>query len=205
MYQPKKYLKKDKEHIFRFVEEHPFATMVLQGENLLATHIPVLLDGTAGDFRLFSHIARHNEQMRYLKNGCEALLIFQGAHAYVSSSWYKEADISTWDYSAVHINARLKIQTDEELRNSLDRLVQRFEENQEEPLYFHNLPHDMVEEHITQITGFWCEPFRIQAISKLHQKSDEEDLQRITAQLDRQQACSASAVSQDIRKENGME
>lgn len=205
MYQPKKYLKKDKEHIFRFVQEHPFATMVLNGEQLLATHIPVLAEGTAGEFRLFSHIARHNEQIRHLKNGCEVLLIFQGAHAYVSSSWYKEADISTWDYSAVHINAKLKIQTDEELRTSLDRLVHRFEKDQEEPLYFKDLPADMVEEHLAQITGFWCEPFRIQAISKLHQNSGEENLQRITKRLDRMKTCSAAALSEDIRKENGME
>ncbi|MGA9327059.1 MAG: FMN-binding negative transcriptional regulator [Salegentibacter sp.] len=204
MYQPKKYLKKDKEHIFRFIAEHPFATMVLKGENLLATHIPVLTEGTSEDFRLFAHIANHNEQFQYLKNDIEILLIFQGPHAYISSSWYREKDISTWDYSAVHVNARLKVQTGDELKNCLDRLVQRFEKSQENPLYFRDLPQKMVEEHLEQITGFWCEPFRIQAISKLHQKSEEENLQRITKRLDRMKTCSAAALSDAIRKENGM-
>ncbi len=204
MYQPKKYLKKDKEHIFRFINEHPFATMVLKGESLLATHIPVLTEGTSQDFRLFAHIANHNEQFQYLKDGAEVLLIFQGAHAYVSSSWYREKDISTWDYSAVHVNARLKLQSNQELSDCLDRLVHRFEKNQTNPLYYQDLPHKMVEEHLAQITGFWCEPFRIQAISKLHQNFEQEDLQRITTELDRQETSSAAALSCDIRKENGM-
>ena len=116
MYQKRKYVKTDPEYAFEFIASHPFATFVLQGERLLATHIPVLAEGDARQFRLFSHISKeYNEQIHYLEDGREALLIFHGPQAYVSSSWYKRKNISTWDYSAVHVNVHLKIQTGEEL------------------------------------------------------------------------------------------
>ena len=136
MYQPKKYIKSDQGYRFNFIRSHPFATVVLYGNRLLATHIPVLTEGDAQNFRLFSHIANHNEMLPYLKDDAEMLLIFQGAHGYVSSSWYQEKDISTWDYSAVHVNARVKIQSKEELKESLKKLVAHFEQNQEDPVFF---------------------------------------------------------------------
>ena len=92
------------------------------GQEILATHIPVLIKGTPGDFTLYGHIAQANEQYEFLKDGLEALVIFQGPHAYVSSSWYKEKNISTWDYSAVHVNVKLKLQSREELAGILERL-----------------------------------------------------------------------------------
>lgn len=95
----------------------------MNGQRLLATHIPVLPKGSATDFLLFSHMANHNEQQQYLKEGADALIIFQGPHAYVSASWYREKDISTWDYSAVHVNAKIRIQSREELELSLKELV----------------------------------------------------------------------------------
>jgi len=119
MYQPKKYKKQDPEYLFNFINEHPFASFVLKGERLMATHIPVLIEGNFQNYKLYAHIANHNEQLEFLKDEVEALMIFQGAHGYVSSSWYQDKDISTWDYSAVHVNVKLKLQTNEELQTSL--------------------------------------------------------------------------------------
>ena len=136
MYQPQQYKKDDPEFIFKFIQNHPFATMVSQSNNLMATHIPVLVEGRAQNFKLYAHIANHNEQLKTLKDGTEILLIFQGTQGYVSSSWYTEKDISTWDYSAVHINARIKIQTTKELENSLKKLVNTFENKQNSPLFY---------------------------------------------------------------------
>ena len=130
MYQPAPYKKTDKTQLLNFVQQHPFATVVVQGEHLLATHVPLLTEGTADDFRLFGHIANHNAMRPQLADGVEMLLIFQGAHAYVSSSWYEQPAISTWNYSAVHINTRIKLQTDAELQQSLAKLVATFEQHQ---------------------------------------------------------------------------
>ena len=200
MYQPKKFKKKDPAYIFKFIQEHPFATFVLQGEQLLATHIPVLVEGSAEDFRLYGHIANHNEQFQHLKDGAEALLIFKGPDGYVSSSWYREKDISTWDYSAVHVNVKLKLQSRKELEDSLDHLIAHFEKRQENPLFYKELPRQMVEDHLPLITGFWCEPMRIQAIAKLHQNYGEKDVQSVVEHLKaREGTC---PLAKDIEKEH---
>jgi len=204
MYQPKRYKKEDPEYIYDFIEQHPFATMVIRGDQLLATHIPVLITGTPLDFTLYAHIANHNEQFDYLKDGIEALLIFQGAQGYVSSSWYKEKNISTWDYSAVHVNVKLKLQSRDELANSLSKLVHKFEKNQESPLYFEDYPHDMVEDHIKEITGFWCHPVRVQAIAKLHQGYDKDDVISVTKNLEKGTCPVTGDLAQNIKKEHGI-
>ena len=205
MYQPKKYLKKDREYIYNFIHQNPFATFVLKGDRLLATHIPVLIKGTAENFTLYTHIANHNEQFSFLKDGKEALLIFQGPHGYVSSSWYKEKDISTWDYSAVHVNVKLKLQTKEELEDSLQNLVYKFEKQQANPVYYKDLPRDMVEDHLPRITGFWCEPVKIEAIAKLHQGFEKDDLKSVTGHLEAQNDPMGCPLSRDIKKENAID
>ncbi|MEP6261021.1 MAG: FMN-binding negative transcriptional regulator [Gillisia sp.] len=202
MYQPKKYLKQDPQYIYDFIKAHPFATFVLAGEQLLASHIPVLIHGNPGDFTLYGHIANHNEQLSLLKTGAEALLIFQGAHGYVSSSWYREKDISTWDYSAVHVNLNIRVQTPAELESSLQELVAHFEKGQENPLYFREYPRKMVDEHLPLITGFWGDPIRVQAVAKLHQGTNKEDLKSVTRHLEELKDPLARELSKNIRKEN---
>ena len=201
MYQPKKYLKKDPQYIFDFIKHHPFATFILNGNRILATHIPILAEGNAEKFSLYSHIANHNEQLQFLKDGTEALLIFQGAHGYISSSWYKEKDISTWDYSAVHVNVKLKIQTREELENSLQKLVGQFETPQKNPIYYNDIPEQMLKEHLPQIIGFWCEPFKIEAVAKLHQSAHKDDIISVTQHLEEQGDSVASELSKNIKTE----
>lgn len=202
MFQPAKYRKKDPQYIFDFISSHPFATFVIQGKQLLATHIPVLAKGNPEDFLLYGHIANHNEQHQYLKDGLEVLVIFHGAHDYISSSWYREKNISTWDYSAVHVNASIKIQSPEELRSSLDELVYTFEKGEKQPLFYRNLPQDMVEEHLPLITGFWLKPSKIQGVAKLHQGFPEEDIRSVVEHLEQRQNVNSTELSKDIKKEH---
>lgn len=202
MYQPRKYQKNEPAFIFDFINRHPFATLVVQGERLLATHIPVLTQGTADKFILYAHIANHNEQKKFLKDGSEVLLIFQGAHAYISSSWYQEKNISTWNYSAVHINATITLQSPEELETSLENLIEHFEKDQENPLYYKDIPEQMLKEHLPLITGFWCEPVKMEAIAKLHQGYVKEDVVSVIRHLEDQNSSLEAGLAKDIRKEH---
>ena len=203
MFQPKKYLKKDPGYIFEFIKEHPFATFIINGHEILATHIPVLIKGTPEKFQLYGHIAQANEQYEYLKDGLEALLIFQGPHAYVSSSWYKDIDISTWDYSAVHVNVKLKLQTREELEDSLQNLIAHFEKDQKQPVLYKDIPKKMLEDHLPLITGFWMEPVKVQGIAKLHQGFEKDDIHSVTKHLEERQDALSSELSKNIKKEHG--
>jgi transcriptional regulator len=205
MYRPAKYQKDDKSFIFPFIQKNPFATFILNGERLLATHIPILIDGDENKWRLYGHIANHNEQLEFLKNGSEALIIFQGSHSYVSSSWYREKDISTWDYSAVHVNAKIKLQSQEELEDSLKKLVGTFEKEQENPLFYNELPEQLLKEHLPLITGFWLEPINVEGIAKLHQTYPKQDVEEVARRLEASGNCMRFNVGKDIRKENQLE
>jgi transcriptional regulator len=201
MYCPERYTKKDKKYIYDFLQHYPFATMVLQGESLLATHIPVLTKGGATDFYLYSHIGKSNPQCAHLADGLEALFIFQSPHAYISSSWYNYDDISTWDYGAVHIHAKIYKQTAHQLETSLQELVYYFEKDQKQPKYYQDLPPKLIQEHLPQITGFTAKPTKIEAIAKYHQDFDEENIQNICHKLTSTRTPMNELVAKQIKKE----
>jgi transcriptional regulator len=204
MFRQQKYLKDDPKYIYDFIDQHPFATFVLQGEDLLATHIPVLITGTPEKFTLYGHIAEANEQYKFLKDGLEALLIFQGAHGYVSSSWYKDMNISTWDYSAVHVNVKLKLQSQGGTgRIACKSLFRGLRRTRDAQFTTRDLPDDMVQDHLPLITGFWCEPVKVQAIAKLHQGFDKDDVESVRRHLEERQDPLSSKLSENLKKEHG--
>lgn len=203
MYRQTKYIKEDPKYIFDYIRKHPFASFIIKGKELLGTHIPILTEGNADDFLLYGHIANNNEQWQHLKDDLEALLIFKGADSYVSSSWYSHENISTWDYEAVHINVKLKIQSKPELEDSLEKLVYHFEKDQENPKLYSDLPSAMVQEHLERIMGFWCHPYKVQAIAKLHQGFENKDVNSVIYHLKKSENQESQLISQAIAKEHG--
>lgn len=202
MYQPDKYKNNDPVFIHKFIQQHPFATIVVQGESLLATHVPVLVDENSDDLRLYAHIANHNPMFDVLKSNMEMLLIFNGPDAYISSSWYEEPDIPTWDYSAVHVNAKVEIQTAEELRESLHCLINHFEEKQQDPMTVAKIPLKMWQENFSEITGFWLDPIKSLGIEKLHQGFKKKDIENIASHLEQKTGCPMQQLGELIIKEN---
>lgn len=204
MYQPERYKKNNREFAEKLIRSNPFGEFILQGDRLLVTHIPILIDEESEYLRLYAHIANHNPQKEFLKDGKEILLIFKGADAYVSSSWYEQKDISTWDYSAVHIHCRLKIQDSNELVESLKKLVHHFEKEQDQPLEYDQIPEAIIKENLSEITGFWCEPFRIEGIGKWHQGFGEEDVRNVVNQLKQKDCPHHSPLIKDIKQEHDL-
>ena len=202
MYRPQKYVKDDKKFVFSFVNENPFATVVMNGTRLMATHLPVLTQGDENNWTLYTHLANHNEQAKLIRDGAEALVIFHGPHSYISSSWYKEKDISTWDYTAVHVNAKIRLQSREELEASLEKLVRYFEKDQQDPLYYKEIPEKMLDDHLPLITGFWLEPFKVEGLAKLHQSYPEHDVKAVSEKLENSGDSIKQKLAQDIKKEH---
>ena len=204
MYNPPKYRKNESQFIHDFIQEYPFATMVLQGSQLLATHVPVLIEGPAQKFRLYAHISNNNPMWEYLRDDKEMLLIFKGPDAYISSSWYAAPDIPTWDYSAVHVNARIRLQSQGELQRSLEKLIAHFEKEQENPLDIDKIPQDVWTENFKEITGFWLEPTEMVGIAKLHQGFPKSDILNITEQLNKHPSCPMNEIGALIKKQYGV-
>jgi len=51
--------------------------------------------------------------------------MFQGPHAYISSSWYESENVPTWNYQSVHVYGTVSIMSEKELEEDLIQLLQK--------------------------------------------------------------------------------
>ena len=100
----------------------------------------------------------------------------------------------------MHVNGKIKLQSDSELRESLLKLVANFEKEQENPLYYDKIPKKMLEDHLPQITGFWIEPVKVEGIAKLHQSYHSKDVERVVNKLDASEDPPKKQISEGIKK-----
>ncbi len=106
MYIPKHFEITDPAWCHALMRAQSFAAMITADDAGVpfATHLPMLVDEARGRLgTLRGHVARANPHWRYLAAGRPTLVIFAGAHAYVSPSWYAtHPSVPTWNYVAVH-------------------------------------------------------------------------------------------------------
>ena len=132
MYIPATFRETRLDVLHALLRQHSFATLVslVDGE-LFATHLPFLLDPTRGPYgTLRGHMARANPHWQGFEQATrEALVIFQGPHAYISPSWYlTDQAVPTWNYSAVHAYGTPTLVSNwDSVRMLLDDTVQTFE------------------------------------------------------------------------------
>lgn len=98
-----KYLMTDPEEVKRLIRNHPWATLVSATSNgLVASHYPVLLDESATDITVLSHVGRPDDELHELGQH-QMLVIIQGPHDYVSPSWYAPGElVPTWNHVTAH-------------------------------------------------------------------------------------------------------
>ena len=65
--------------------------------------------------------------------------MFQGPHSYISSSWYENEEVPTWNYQAVHIYGKASILDKEELIDELTTMLKKYEEHRENPVLWDKL------------------------------------------------------------------
>src|SRR4051812_7069478 len=102
MYTPKHFEVSDLAEMHAFMDRWSFATLVTgDGGHLLGSHLPFLIDPERGaQGMLMSHMARANSQWQTFAQAGEALVLFQGPHAYISPSWYTvHPSVPTWNYA----------------------------------------------------------------------------------------------------------
>ena len=77
----------DEAEIRRLIRENPWATFVSNtSDGLVASHYPILLEEDGGELSIVTHLGRPDEKMHELGEH-ELLVIVQGPHGYISSSW----------------------------------------------------------------------------------------------------------------------
>ena len=114
MFIPAMFRLDDRAAAVELIRQNSFGLLVTAPEGrATATHLPFLFDPERGEQgTLIAHMARANPQWRDFAaleaaDG-EALAVFQGAHAYVSPTWYggEGPRVPTWNYMAVHAYGR---------------------------------------------------------------------------------------------------
>jgi len=199
MYIPEHYKNLDQAEIRMFIEQNSFGILVSEVDGKpWATHIPLELDVDAnGNDILVSHIAKANPQWKHFKENEQVLCIFNGPHSYVSSSWYQEEEVPTWNYIAVHIYGTLKILDEPAVLASMHKLVDKYEKDSKEPLAINDLS-DKTMRQIKGVVGFQISIEDIQATKKLSQ-GREHDHPKIISELEEREDPGSKAVAQCMR------
>ncbi len=179
MYVPSAFQQSDLAACHGLIEANGFGTLVSPRAGAsapVATHIPFLLDRTRGtNGTLTGHMARANPH-RGLLSG-EALVLFQGPHAYVSPSWYEASPaVPTWNYLAVHAYGTPKIIADPaRVRATLARLAEVHEAGRSAPWKIESLPGDFVGDMVRGIVVFEIPIARLEGKWKLSQNRSAAD------------------------------
>ncbi len=184
MYIPHHYKNENIEEVKNFLTKNSFGILVNQVDGKpWATHIPLELSVDAqGNDILVSHISKANPQWKSFEEDSEVLCIFNGTHSYISSSWYKDEEVPTWNYIAVHVYGTIEIMNEEAVLASLYKLVDKYEANSKYPISIDNLSTKTMRQ-IKGIVGFQIKIDKIQAAYKLSQ-GRQHDHPRIISELD---------------------
>jgi len=187
LYIPKAHLVEDRKFLHDFMERFPFVDLVTATPTLRITHIPAVLDRTAGRYgTILAHISAQNPQRVTFDGSHTAVLVFRGPQSYISPTWYGKQDVvPTWNFSVVHASGRPRAITDPgETHALLARLIQKFETAIGSTGYdFSKLPESYVSGLMKGIAPFRMEIDALEGKFKLGQERSAEDKQGVLAHL----------------------
>lgn len=180
MYIPKHFEQTDERTLWDFIDEHSFGTLLTVADGRpFASHVPFLVDRDAK--RLHCHVARANPQWLTLASAPAALVIFSGAHGYISPTWYVEAGgVPTWNYAVVHAQGEAKSVDDgEHKRRHVETLAAKFERRNATPWVPAFDPR-----RLSGIVGIEIRVDKLEGKFKLSQNRSAADQAAVVAQLE---------------------
>jgi transcriptional regulator len=201
MYISHYYRQEDLKKIADFIREHDFATLILSQDGLpVASHLLMEFETTPDGLWLVNgHMARANKLWRAFDSGKEVLLIFGGPNSYISPTWYKQLNVPTWNYIAVHLyGAPRIIDGGSELQDILARLIKRYETKSDYRM--ETLPPDFREKEMRGAVGFQVKVTRVEANFKLSQNRNDEDHANVIQQLEARGDEQSVAIANEMKK-----
>jgi transcriptional regulator len=161
MYVPSHFEENRPEVLHRLIGQHPLGMLVTLGpDGLNANHIPFELDPEPSPFgTLHAHVARSNPVWREFSTDVDALVVFQGAQAYISPAWYatKQKDgkvVPTYNYMVVHAYGAMRVIDDPAwVRSLVERLTDRHEAGRAAPWKVADAPRDYTDKLLSAIVG----------------------------------------------------
>ncbi len=174
----------DPDEIRNFINENSFAILISNNEGKInATHIPVLFESGEGSKGfLYGHFAKANQQWKNIDK--EVLVIFPGAHKYISPTWYESNQtVPTWSYISVHIYGNIEIVNSKEKKIKLVKDLVKYFESDESSYSTDQLKQSYFDGLINGIVGFKIEITRIEGKKKISQNHPEERQKRVIDKL----------------------
>lgn len=200
MYVPRHFEETRVEVLHDLIRRHPFGALVaMTSQGLQASHVPFELDPEpAPHGTLRCHVAKANPLWRELAADVQALVIFQGAHGYISPAWYPAKQehgkvVPTWNYIVVHCYGSPKVVHDAAwLRRMVGDLTNRNEQRRADRWKVEDAPDDYVDKMLTAIVGIEIPVARAIGKWKLSQNRSVADRQGVVAGLSKETAEEAS-------------
>jgi transcriptional regulator len=202
MYSSAHFKEEDPQQVVAFMKAHPFAMLIGNSNGrAVATQIPLMIEERDGKLFLLGHITRKQDHQLVFEENAEALVIFTGAHAYVSATWYENPlAVSTWNYSSVHVRGKLVFLGEEGLIDALRKLSLHYEkQNTQSSTIYDNLPADYAAKMLKAIVGFEIEVASIDHVFKLSQNRDEKSYDNIISHL-KEDGAEAAAVAKTMEE-----
>lgn len=194
MHIPQYFAIKDRNIIESFINENSFATIVSASDSYpLATHIPIELElNSEGEKVLWGHVSKSNPQWEYFTNNNKVLVIYLSPiHSYVSSSWYAQDNVSTWNYMSVQVQGSITLMDNDTLLQHLERLTNKYEKQMEKPHTIDKMSTQTLKQ-INGIIGFEIRIDNMECAFKLSQNRSEQDFKNILHELRNQGGISKS-------------
>jgi transcriptional regulator len=199
VYTTKSFEVTEKETIYDFIENNSFAILFSQkGDKPVATHLPLLLDRDEGC--LYGHMARENPQWTNIES--EVLVVFSGAHAYISPTWYEtRQSVPTWNYVAVHVYGNLElIEDSKSLMQILDASVRYYESGKPNAWDMSKADLNYIDHMSKSIVGFKIQISGIEGKWKLSQNRTKEIQERVVNALELQEDDNSRQIAKLMRE-----
>lgn len=201
MYKLPAYTETNKDEVINFMQQHPFITLIgHDGQQSVATQIPVLIDLHGDEIILRGHVMRKTDHHKAIEQNPDVLILFQGPHCYVSSSWYTDKGGATWNYQTVHARGKVNILSDAETIKLLDELTAKHEAAQENPLLINDMPDGYVASLVKAIAGFEVKLTDIHPIFKLSQNQNDVSYANIIKHLLASDDVKAHKIADEMKK-----
>jgi transcriptional regulator len=204
LYIPEHFRVREQETTIVFMQANPFAILISQtAEGPFATHLPLVIRQNDEQVILRGHVAKANPHWRYLKSQPQALVIFHGPHAYVSTTNYlAHENVPTWNYGAVHAYGETRVFAEpEQLLLVLHDLIGTFEARYSEQ--WAELSQAYRERMLSHIVGFEIAVTKIEAKFKLSQNRSKQEQENVIASLS-QSADTAISGTAELMRQQGL-
>ncbi|MER8706818.1 FMN-binding negative transcriptional regulator [Mesorhizobium sp. M1088] len=204
MYQPPHFQETRPDVLHGLIRAHPLGLLVSNGvEGPVANAIPFLLDADVPpNGRLRAHLAKANPQWRLLADNplARVLVVFQGADAYVTPSWYETKRetgkvVPTWNYAIVQVRGIVTvIENQDWLAEQISDLTMSQEGSRSAPWAVTDAPAPFIHSQIKGIVGLEIEITEISGKWKVSQNRPAADRVGVAEGLESETADSADMV-----------